>query len=90
MSESQETNYTAQDIRFTTKNENLYAICLDWPSQKLVISSLAKGGIYDKEIESVSLLGYDQELDWTQTDQGLILDFPADQVGNYAFALKIR
>ena len=31
--EDQEVRYTAQDIRFTAKDDVLYAICLGWPSE---------------------------------------------------------
>jgi hypothetical protein len=32
--------YTPEDIRFTVKGDNLYAIFLDWPGDKAVINSL--------------------------------------------------
>ena len=31
--EDQEVQYTAQDIRFTAKDDVLYAICLGWPRE---------------------------------------------------------
>ena len=31
--EDQEVRYTAQDIRFTVKDDVLYAICLGWPKE---------------------------------------------------------
>ncbi len=37
-------DFTAQDIRFTTKGTTLYAICLGWPGEKLVVKSLAAAG----------------------------------------------
>jgi len=33
--------FTAQDIRFTIKDDVLYAICLDWPGKELSIKSLS-------------------------------------------------
>ena len=38
--EDQEVKYTAQDIRFTAKDDVLYAICLGWPKEQLTIQSL--------------------------------------------------
>ena len=32
--------YTREDIRFTIKGDNLYAILLDWPGEKAVITTL--------------------------------------------------
>jgi hypothetical protein len=49
-----------EDIRFTTKSDTLYAIALAWPEDgKLIVRSLASGS---REIEAVSLLGYDATL----------------------------
>ncbi len=35
--EDQEVKYTAQDIRFTARDDMLYAICLGWPTEQLTI-----------------------------------------------------
>ncbi|MBV9265217.1 MAG: alpha-L-fucosidase, partial [Acidobacteriaceae bacterium] len=53
--------YTAQDIRFTTKGDTLYAIVMAWPDDgKLTIKSLAQGGLNaQRSIGSVKLLGSD-------------------------------
>ena len=51
--------YTAQDIRFTTKGDVLYAIALGWPADgKLTIATLAQGrNEYPKPIGRIELLG---------------------------------
>ena len=52
--------YTAEDFRFTTKGNNLYAIELAWPSGKeAVIHSLTGGALKGKQIRSIALLGSD-------------------------------
>jgi alpha-L-fucosidase len=82
-------NFTASDIRFTTRGNALYAIALDWPeSGKLLIKSLAKstGG---QTVKSVSLLGYRGKLDWAQTAEGLSVTLPQQKIGEHAFSLKI-
>ncbi len=40
--EDQEVKYTAQDIRFTAKEDMLYAICLGWPEQQFTIQIIYK------------------------------------------------
>ncbi|WP_460166805.1 alpha-L-fucosidase [Thermostilla marina] len=81
-------NFTPQDIRFTTKGDTLYAIALAWPEdRKLVVRSLAKHAGVD--VGSVSLLGHDGPLVWTQTTDGLEVTLPAEAPCDYAFCLRI-
>ena len=79
---------TAQDIRFTTKGETLYAIALGWPEDgKLRIRSLAGSS---GRVESVSLLGQGGKLACSQTDDALVVTLPESVVSKYAVAVKIR
>ena len=82
--------YTAQDFRFTTKGNALYAIELGWPvSGEAVIHALgsAVGG---RKIESVSLLGFDAKLQFQQQADGLHIHLPAQDPGKYAYAFRIQ
>ncbi len=80
--------FTPQDIRFTTKDDALYAIALAWPKDgKLTVRSLAKGA--DVNVESISLLGHEGTLQWKQTTDGLEVTLPAKQPCEYAYALRI-
>jgi alpha-L-fucosidase len=92
--ENNELRYTAQDIRFTAKDNILYATALDWPGEKILIKSLApKGrtwtGLYPSEIASISMLGNGKELKWEMTKEGLIVETPKVKPCDYAFAFKI-
>jgi alpha-L-fucosidase len=79
-------HYTAEDIRFTTKEGNLYAIALGWPQTgKLTIRSLAGASAH-----SVRLLGFPEPLKWSRDPQGLVVQFPRRQRGQHAFALRIE
>jgi alpha-L-fucosidase len=51
--------YTADDIRFTTKGDVLYAFVLAWPADgRVTIRTLARGSArYPKEVRRVELLG---------------------------------
>ena len=60
--------YTSEDIRFTTRDGNLYATALGWPaSGQLRIQVLGSGLPYLKgKVCSVSLLGSDAHIPFTQ------------------------
>jgi alpha-L-fucosidase len=87
-SEEQEVEYTGQDIRFTAKDDALYAICLGRPRERLTIESVASL-FYPSEIRSVTLLGHAGELDWRLTPRGLTIDVPADHPLDHAYTFKI-
>ncbi len=81
--------FGAQDIRFTTKGEALYAYFLGWPEDgKLTIKSLVPGAMR-KPIRSLKLLGAPEKIAWTQDAGGLHITLPAAQPGKDVFALKL-
>jgi alpha-L-fucosidase len=81
--------FTAQDIRFTQKDNILYAIALAWPDNgKLQIGSLAEG--CDETIQSISLIGSNKQLQWDQSKKHLEITVPETPPGEYAFTLKIH
>jgi len=86
--EDQEVAYTAQDIRFTAKDDALYAICLGWPDGKVEIESAQ--GLYEQEIASITMLGDGRALEWTMTESRLIITPPTRKPCGHAFVLKIR
>ncbi len=84
-------NYSARDIRFTTKGKVLYAIALGWPEDgQLLVRSLAKveNGPANR-ITKVTLLGHRGRLQWTQTSEGLSVRLPATRPCDHAVTLKI-
>ncbi len=83
--------YNAKEIRFTTKGPVLYAIALGWPEDgQIVVHSLAKpAGENINNITVVSLLGYDGQITWKQTAEGLIVTLPEKKVSEYTAGLKI-
>jgi alpha-L-fucosidase len=83
--------YTARDIRFTTKGKTLYAIALGWPQEgTVVIKSLAKTGDAGvNKIKCVRLLGYKGRLKFASTAEGLVVELPAQKVSDLTCALKI-
>jgi alpha-L-fucosidase len=82
-------DYTAQDIRFTTKNGALYAIFLGWPRGESVIRSLGRNALSGSAIERVDLLG-GPELQFRRDTGALRLTLPPPQAGAMIPAVRIR
>ncbi len=82
--------YTAEDFRFTTKGETLYAIELAPGTQQVVIHSLASGVAGSSRVHSVALLGSGAAIPFQQNDDGLHITVPAAARGKYALCFQIR
>jgi alpha-L-fucosidase len=90
-------SYTAEDIRFTTKGDSLYAFIMAWPeSRSAVIKSLATASpqIDGRKVTHVSLLGHRGGLfgglKWTQDENGLNVKLPDSPPSASAVTLKIK
>ena len=68
--------FTQGDIRFTTKDGILYAFVLAAPTSDIVIKTLAKGGVYDGDIGTITLLGSDETLKWERSAEALTIQLP--------------
>ncbi len=80
------------DIRFTTKNNAVYAIVLGWPENgKINIESMKLGNKnLDKSIQAVEIPGTGASLSFLQNDGGLVVNLPESRPKySYAFTLKI-
>ncbi len=85
-----EADYTAQDIRFTTKGETLYAICLDWPGEELVIQSLgSESSLFEGTVADVKLVGHGKCLSFARQQRGLVVTMPKEKPSECAYVLKI-
>ncbi|MEL6140587.1 MAG: alpha-L-fucosidase C-terminal domain-containing protein [Bacteroidota bacterium] len=78
-------------MRFTTKDDHLYAIVMAWPeSGKANIRSLIKGTEHcDWNVKSASMLGSKARIQWTQTKTDLNIDFPPEQPCDFTYVFKI-
>ncbi|MDC0584171.1 alpha-L-fucosidase [Bacteroidales bacterium] len=90
LSEDKNPEAVAEDIRFTVKDDALYAIIMDWPKDnKTVIRSLKKDNdVYTKQINSVFLLGHG-DVNFSQTENGLEIELPSEKPCEHAFSFKI-
>jgi alpha-L-fucosidase len=83
--------FTAQDFRFTTKGNSLYAIELAWPeSGEAVIHSLNEAALSGQNIVSLSLLGQGSPLTYQLKFDGLHIQLPPQKAGKYAYSFKIE
>ncbi|MFS4466691.1 alpha-L-fucosidase [Maribacter sp. 2210JD10-5] len=90
LSEDKNPDNTAKDIRFTTKNDILYATVLDWPNETVTIKSLKKNSdYYTGEIKSIQLIGSEENITFERKEDALHITFPKKPIGKHAFVLKI-
>jgi alpha-L-fucosidase len=89
--------YTPNDIRFTCKEDTLYATVLAWPGDRTYIKSLVPArdsdpwpGLYPTEIASISMLGSDEPIKWEFTPEALVLTVPRVRPCNDAFVYRIQ
>jgi alpha-L-fucosidase len=85
-----EPEYTSEDIVFTSKGDTLYAICLAWPKEKVLIKSLGKNELPNIKITDVSMLGVEKDLKWELSKDGLTIFPPKEKPCEYAFAFKVN
>ena len=77
--------YTPADIRFTTKNGQIYAITLATPADGVVrIKSLA-----NRKVSSVARLGSTQKVSFEQSPDALVIHSAAGQASQYPVAFRI-
>jgi alpha-L-fucosidase len=87
---NENTAYTAQDIRFTTRGETLYAITLGEPQGRVEIRSLGRQAWHEQRaVRRVQMLGVRQALTFEQTDSALTVELPGRLPSQHASALKI-
>ncbi len=79
--------YVEGDVRFTQKAKRLYAIVVKWPSQTLLISSLP---VTEGKVKSVSLLGSNEKISFTQDETGLKVNFPTNKPCDFAWTLVVE
>jgi alpha-L-fucosidase len=88
--DTQRSTFTAQDFRFTQKENALYAICMAKPCGDVAIRSLGKtAGLNNTPIACVNMLGSDAPLAWRNDDEALVISLPAMDLPDTATTFKI-
>ena len=80
--------FTAQDIRFTTKGDTLYAIALGIPKEATNIKALSLSSGNGK-IKSIKLVGGNAEVKWKQGKDALVIQPAASYPSVNAAVYKI-
>jgi len=90
--DTQRSAFTAQDLRFTTQGETLYAIAMAWPEDgQLTIGALAEGAEhYPGAIGAVERVSTGAPLAWTRTAEGLRVDLSGQPPEEHAVAIRVR
>ena len=78
--------FTPDDFWFTQKGTDLYAIAFEYPEDKILIKSLSKEAV--GEVKSVTMLGSQKKIEWTQTSDGLEVTIGDEQTNPNGYALK--
>jgi alpha-L-fucosidase len=88
--ESKRRAFTAEDVRFSKKDETLYAFVMGWPEKQAVIAALASNSKQAPgKIENVELVGHSGKLKWTRDDAGLKIDLPEQKPCEHALTFRI-
>jgi len=77
------------DIRYTLKDDTLYAIFFTWPSNGTVSFEELAAGRTAREIGRVELLGSAENITWSRSPVGLTVRLPATPPCQHAYVLRI-
>jgi alpha-L-fucosidase len=85
--------YTSEDVRYTTKKDDIYATILGWPGagKEILLKSFSAASLPDKtKIKGVSALGSKEKLQWSLSEEGLRVKLPSAAPDEMAVVLKIK
>jgi alpha-L-fucosidase len=81
------TKYGDGQFRFTTKGNVLYAISVKWSDQPILIPTITPAAM---KVTSVTLLGHNGPIAFTQDEQGLKITFPVEKPCEFAYTFKLE
>ena len=88
--ESKLSAFTAEDVRFTTKGNTLYAFVMGWPEKEAMVQALGLASPQAPgKILNVELLGHKGKLDWKQEDGALRVAMPPEKLSDIGMTLKV-
>ena len=83
-------SFASGDYRFTKKGENeLFVFSLVKPVNDLLVKTLASGGLLEKEVLSITMLGSEEKIIWKRSEEGLKIDLPKNLPGKYSVGFKL-
>jgi alpha-L-fucosidase len=70
--------YESTDIRFTAKDETIYAFCMGIPTEAVRLTSFGKNSkLSNKTVVSVKILGSNEKITWKQEADALVINKPS-------------
>ena len=85
--------YQSTDIRYTTKNGDVYVFCMEKPKENIQLKSLGKlSKLSTLKIASVTMLGSKEKITWKQENEALLINKPTN-LPNYnvvVFCVKFK
>jgi len=87
--DNEEKPFTSEDFRFTYKNGCIYAFQMK-PSKTIKIKTLKKHPSHDYLIESISLLGNEEPVCYTRTDEHLEIILNSEPTTDLPLCFKIE
>ncbi len=83
--------YNAHDIRYTSKENTIYATFLGSPTGKQTLAAFAIDKLAKNiDIANVTALGTDKKIAWSLTDSGLTITSPSQPIDTMATVFKIE
>ena len=85
--------YSSDDVRYTKKDNHIYATILGWPGagEQILLTAFASDQLPEPlSVKEVTMLGSEAELDWQQGDNGLTIKTPSESPDEMAIVLKIN
>lgn len=78
-----------KDIRFTTRDGQLYAIALGWPESGVLAIESLSAIRHNGEFKAIELIGHKGALKWEQTKDALNITLPDSKPCEHAFVFKL-
>jgi len=83
--------FGADEVRFTTKDNNLYIFVLNPAMGAIDLPSLGLNSTYsDNRITSITMLGSDEIIKFSQETDKLILNVPEERPNKYAVVFEVK
>jgi alpha-L-fucosidase len=89
--EDKKGDYTAEDVRFTSKGSTVYAFVQGAPVKEAVVKALGLTSPQQPgKIIKVELLGAKGDVNWKQEDGALKVQMPAEKISDIGVTLKVE
>ena len=81
-------NFCGEDVRYTKKGDNVYAIILGMPKAgSILLRAFAEGR---HNISKVTMVGLDEKIEWQQEKDGIRICFPKKLPCEHAYVFRLQ